>query len=77
MLDEASDIDPVLAAERLQSLEVISLLPLTPRAGEIAGEIMSRAILPSNATIDALHIALVANHGIQSFVFAVWRSSTR
>jgi predicted nucleic acid-binding protein len=65
MLDEASAGDPVLAAERLQSLDGIPLLPLDPQIGVIANEIMSRAILPPKAAIDALHIAVVAHHRIQ------------
>jgi hypothetical protein len=36
-----------------------------PQIGVIANEIMSRAILPPKASIDALHIALVAHHRIQ------------
>jgi len=65
VLDEASAGDPVLAAERLQLLDGIPLLPLDPQIGVIAKEIMSRAILPPKASIDALHIAAVAHHGIQ------------
>ncbi len=65
VIDEASDGDPALAAERLQSLEGIPLLPLDPRVGVIANEIMSRAILPPKAAVDALHIAVVAHHEIQ------------
>jgi predicted nucleic acid-binding protein len=65
VLDEASAGDPVLAAERLESLGGIPLLPLDPQIGVIAAEIMSRAILPPKAAIDALHIALVAHHRIQ------------
>lgn len=64
VLDEVSAGDPVLAAERLQSLDGIPLLPRDARIGVIAGEIMSRAILPSKALVDALHIAMVAHHGI-------------
>jgi hypothetical protein len=64
-LDEAADGDPVLAAQRLQLLDGIPLLPLDPPIGTIANEIISRAILPSTATIDALHIAMVAHHEIQ------------
>ncbi len=65
VLDEASAGDSVLAAERLQSLDGILLLPLDPQIGVIANEIMSRAILPPRASIDALHIAMVAHHGIE------------
>lgn len=65
VIDEASAGEPVLAAERLQSLEGIPLLPLDSEIGEIAQEIMSRAILPPRATVDALHIAAVAHHRIE------------
>ena len=64
VLDEASAGDPVLAAERLQTLEGISLLPRDIQIGVIASEIMSRAILPPKAAVDALHIAMVAHHRI-------------
>jgi predicted nucleic acid-binding protein len=65
VLDEASAGDPVPAAERLQLLDGIPLLPLDPEIGVIAQEIMSRAILPPKASIDALHIAAVAHHRIE------------
>ena len=65
VLDEASAGDPTLAAERLQTLDGIPLLPDAPEVTEIAGEIMSRAILPAKAQVDALHIAMVAHHRIQ------------
>ncbi len=65
VLDEASAGDPVLAAERLQSLDGIPLLPLDPEIGVVAKEIISRAILPPKASIDALHIAIVAYHRIE------------
>ncbi len=62
VLDEASAGDPTLAAERLQSLDGIPLLPDAPEITRIANEIMSRAILPAKAQVDALHIATVAHH---------------
>jgi hypothetical protein len=65
VLDEAAAGDPVRAAERLQSLDSIPLLARDPRIGVIANEIMSRAILPPKAAVDALHIAMVAHHTIQ------------
>jgi predicted nucleic acid-binding protein len=64
-LDEASAGDPTLAAKRLQSLEGIPVLPLDPEVGVIANEIMARAILPPQASVDALHIAVVAHHRVQ------------
>ena len=65
VIDEASAGDPTLAAERLQLLTGIPLLPLDPVIADIADEIMSRAILPEKARTDALHIATVAHHRIQ------------
>jgi hypothetical protein len=65
VIDEASVGDRPLAAERLESLDGIPLLPLDPQIGVIANEILSRAILPPNASVDALHIAAVAHHEIQ------------
>lgn len=65
VIDEASSGDPALAAERLQSLDGILLLPLDPEIESIADEIISRAILPPKASVDALHIALVAHHRIE------------
>lgn len=65
VLDEASAGDPTLAAERMQALAGIPLLPHAPEISRIANEIMSRAILPAKAQVDALHIATVAHHRIQ------------
>jgi len=65
VLDEAAAGDASLAAERLEILDGIPLLPLDPAIADIADEIMSRAILPERARTDALHIAMVAHHRIQ------------
>jgi hypothetical protein len=65
VIDEASAGDPTLAAERLESLEGIPLLPLDVTIAPIAEEIMNRGILASKARTDALHIAMVAHHRIQ------------
>ncbi len=65
VLDEASVGDPALAAERLRLLDEIPLLPLDSQIGVIADEIVSRAILPPKAALDALHIAAVAHHRIE------------
>lgn len=65
VIDEASAGDPTLAADRLSVLADIPRLPSDPEIDRIADEIMSRAILPSHAAVDALHIASVAHHRIQ------------
>ena len=66
VIDEASAGDPVLAAERLQALDGIPVLPsFVEEIGKIAAEIMRNAILPAKASVDALHIATVAHHRIE------------
>ncbi len=64
VIDEASDGDADLAAERLESLDGIPLLTADPGVETIANEIMGRAILPPKALFDAIHIAIVAHHRI-------------
>ena len=64
VLDEAADGDAQLAQERLDALDGIPLLQLGPEIDAIAGEIISRAILPPKAQVDALHIATAAHHRI-------------
>lgn len=65
VIDEASGGDPILAAERLESLDGIPLLPDAPEIPQIAQEIMSSGVFPAKAQVDALHIAAVAHHRIQ------------
>lgn len=65
VVDEASGGDPTLAAERLQTIDDIPLLPNAPEIPQIADEIMSLGVLPPKAQVDALHIASVAHHRIQ------------
>ena len=65
VIDEASAGDPTLAADRLSVLAGIPRLPGDPEIDRITDEIMSRAILPPKAAVDALHIASVAHHRIQ------------
>ena len=62
--DEARAGDHILAAERLKHLSGISLLTLDPTIEEMATEILSRAILPPHAAMDALHIATAAFHRV-------------
>ena len=64
VIEEASAGDPTLASERLQALNGIPALPDAPEIRQIADQIMSRAILPRKAEVDALHIATVAHHRI-------------
>lgn len=65
VIDEASAGDPTLAAQRLNSLDGIPVLPNAPEIPRIAAEIMALGVLPTKAQVDALHIATVAHHRIQ------------
>lgn len=65
VIDEASAGNPMLAAERLELLDGIPLLPHVSEIVTLADEIMSLGILPEKAQVDALHIAAVAHHQIQ------------
>jgi predicted nucleic acid-binding protein len=65
VIDEAAKGDPELAAVRLEALAGIPLLELPDEIPHLAGEILTRAILPSHAQVDALHIATAAFHGIE------------
>lgn len=64
VIDEASAGNHELAAERLELLDGIPLLPHAPEIVTLADEIMSLGVLPSKAQVDALHIATVAHHQI-------------
>jgi len=57
--------DTLLAKERLESLDGVPLLPITPEVPQNAQRIMALGVLPQKAQVDALHISLVAHHRIQ------------
>ena len=60
VLDEANTGNKLLVEERLKHLAKIPLLPLSEEIDQLASEIITRAILPADAIIDALHIACAA-----------------
>lgn len=64
VLDEAADGDPEVARSRLASLAEFPLLPVENAIVEVAEEILRKAILPRSASVDALHIAMVAHHHV-------------
>jgi hypothetical protein len=65
VLDEAALGDPSLAADRLRALANIPLLDLPADVPQLASEILGRAILPSHALVDALHIAVTSFHEVE------------
>ena len=64
VLDEAADGDAEVASGRLAALAGVPLLPVENAILAIADEILRQAILPRSASVDALHIAMVAHHQV-------------
>lgn len=64
VLSEASDGDPVLAADRLSVLAGIPILGEAKEIPLLAEELLRAAILPAKARVDALHICAAAFHRI-------------
>jgi|688.fasta_scaffold867122_2 hypothetical protein len=64
VLDEAADGDAEVASGRLAALAGVPLLPVENAILTIADEILRQAILPRSASVDALHIAMVAHHQV-------------
>jgi predicted nucleic acid-binding protein len=64
VLDEAADGDSALAQSRLEALAGVPILPVEGAILDIAEEILRKAILPRSASVDALHIAMVAHHQV-------------
>ncbi len=62
VVDEASVGNPALADERIADLSGISLVELSTEIDDLAAEIIARAILPTTAIVDALHIAATVIH---------------
>ena len=65
VLDEAALGDPMLAAERLSALSGIPLLESPMDVPQLADKILKRGILPANAQLDALHIAVASFHEVE------------
>lgn len=56
VIDEASQGDPSLAAERLAALAGIPLLEVSDEIPTLADELIAATVLPAKARLDALHI---------------------
>jgi len=62
VLREASAGDATAASARLQWLQGVPLLAITPEAEKLSEILIQRAALPVKAVADALHIATAAFH---------------
>jgi len=64
VLDEASAGDPVAAAERIEALHGITVLPIDDRVIDLARQLAKSIALPKRALGDSLHMAATAVHGV-------------
>ena len=58
VVQEASGGDPVAAERRLESIKDLPVLPITDGGRQLAKELIGKTPLPTNAQVDALHIAM-------------------
>jgi len=68
VLVEASGGDPAASARRLALLEGFQVLDVNTDAESVAATLMSAGVLPPKASVDALHAATAAVHGIEYLV---------
>jgi hypothetical protein len=62
VLDEASQGDAQAAAERLDAIASVALVPVTEAAGTLAKLLIIRNALPTKARLDAAHVAIAATN---------------
>lgn len=65
VITEASAGDPTAAAERLELLQGIALLPVSIEAQALAASIVAASLVPQKAEADALHVAVAALGGVR------------
>ena len=63
VVDEAGAGDPQAARERMEVLQDLPLLDITPEVAELASRILGSGKIPRKAATDAAHIAIAALHG--------------
>jgi hypothetical protein len=64
VMQEAQAGDPEAAARRLAALQGMPLLTLSEEATDLAQALIAPGPLPTNAVVDALHIAIAAVNGM-------------
>lgn len=64
VLRECQAGDATAATERLKILQDLPLLEQTEEATRLAQALVDRVPLPERATVDALHVAIAAVHGV-------------
>lgn len=64
VMDEITLGDPAAASQRVLAAKECKVLPLIPKAEEVALLLIKNKVVPEKSTDDALHLALAAAHGI-------------
>lgn len=64
VIEEARAGDPNPAVKRLEYLDKLTILSVTPEADELAQALIQKHALPGKAAQDALHIAVATIHGM-------------
>lgn len=67
-LNEAREGNPEMAAERVNLLHGIAILPVTVEAAALARLLVASGLVPEIASPDAVHIALASVHQIDFLV---------
>ena len=65
VINEASAGDPGAAADRLNLLAGVPLIPITDEVRQIAAALVSASLMPAKAAADALHVATAAFAGVE------------
>lgn len=71
MIDECTAGDPAAAAERLAVVTGVELLATTEAVEVLAGDLVAQGAIPASQPRDALHIAIAAVNGVDT-----WRRGT-
>ena len=64
VIQEAGGADQEAASLRLNALEGLSILELTPKSRDLAKKLLTQGPLPKKAALDALHIAIAVVNGM-------------
>jgi predicted nucleic acid-binding protein len=64
VLEEAAGGDPSAAERRLRELSNFREIEVNPAARELARALIEAKVVPVTATVDALHVATAAVHGM-------------
>jgi hypothetical protein len=65
VVEEANRGDPEAAKRRMELLNGIPVLLSNEQIETVANEILSRALMPAKAKLDALHVAIAASSGVE------------